>query len=76
MQFDAHASVLDDRLRWRELLLADRADEAMAVALQRLHVAEVVSWPWPAITHSDAPSLLRAVQVPIHPLILERLQKG
>jgi hypothetical protein len=35
-----------------------------------------VSWPWPPITHSDATSLLRAVQVPIHPLILQRVQKG
>ena len=76
LQFDAHLSVLGDRLRWCELLLADRADEAMAIALQRLRVADVVSWHRPAITHSDAPSLLRAVQVPIHPLILQRLQKG
>jgi CRISPR-associated protein Csx17 len=74
--FANHVPVAGDLSRWRELLLAGRPDEAMAVALHRLRIAEVVSWPWPAITHSDPQRLLKAVQVAIHPLILQRMQKG
>jgi CRISPR-associated protein Csx17 len=74
--FANHVPVAGDQSRWRELLLAGRPEEAMAVALHRLRIAEVVSWPWPAITHSDPQRLLKAVQVAIHPLILQRMQKG
>ena len=73
--FDAHTPVHGDRSRWRELLLAERPVEAMAIALQRLRMAEVVSWPWPAITHSEPQRLLRAVQVPVHPVTLARLAR-
>lgn len=74
--FDAHSPIEGDRSRWRELLLADRPEEAMEVALHRLRVAEVVSWPWPAIAASDPQRLLRAVQVPVHPRTLGRAKAG
>jgi CRISPR-associated protein Csx17 len=75
--FDARSPVEGDRARWRELLLAGRPEEAMDVALQRLRVAEVVSWPWPCITASDPQRLLRAVAVRINPITLGRaLQRG
>jgi hypothetical protein len=51
--------------------MAGRNSEAMEVALHRLRIAELVSWPWPAITHSDRQRLLQAVRVSIH---LQRLQ--
>ncbi|MFM8524746.1 MAG: type I-U CRISPR-associated protein Csx17 [Cyanobacteriota bacterium] len=73
--FSAPTAVPGDRARWRELLLADRPAEAMAIALQRLRMAEVVSWPWPVITHSDPRRLLRTVEVPVHPMTLTRLRK-
>jgi hypothetical protein len=69
-RFDAHVPVEGDRARWRKLLGADRPEEAMEVALHRLLVAEVVSWPWPAIPGSDPQRLLEAVRVPIHPVAL------
>ncbi len=72
LPFPAPCPVAGDRARWRELLLADRPEEAMAVALHRLQVAEVVSWNWPLITSTDPHQLLRAVQVPIHPLTLKK----
>lgn len=75
-EFEAHNPALNDRERWRELLLAGRAEEAMAVALHRLRVAEVIHWPWPTITHCDPQRLLQAVAVPIHPLTLRRLCRG
>ncbi len=71
-RFEEHVPVEGDRARWRELLLADRPEEAMEVALQRLKIAEVVSWNWPAITGSDHQRLLRAVAIPIHPVSLGR----
>lgn len=75
--FDPHVPVKGNRARWRELLLADCPEEAMEVALNRLRVAEVVSWPWPAITASHPDRLLRAVQVPVHPKALGRaLRQG
>jgi CRISPR-associated protein Csx17 len=74
--FAPHVPVAGDRSRWRELLLAGRPEEAMAVALHRLRIAEVVSWPWPAITHSDPQRLLTSVQVAIHPAMLARLRQG
>ena len=49
-----------------------RPEEAMAVALQRLQNAEVVSWRWPVIANSDPQRLLRAVAVRIDPISLER----
>ncbi|MFO0077401.1 MAG: type I-U CRISPR-associated protein Csx17 [Cyanobacteriota bacterium] len=73
--FDAHSPVEGDRARWRELLLAGRPEEAMEVALHRLQVAEVVSWPWPAITTTDPARLLRAVEVRINPITLERAMR-
>ena len=51
--------------------MAGRSSEAMEVVLHRLLIAELVSWPWPAITHSDRQRLLQAVRVSIH---LQRLQ--
>jgi len=75
-RFDAHSPVEGDRARWRELLLAGRPEEAMEVALHRLRVADVVSWPWPAIAASDPQRLLRAVQVPVHPRTLGRAKSG
>ena len=74
--FNASTPVLGDRSRWRELLLADRPAEAMAIALQRLRTAEVVSWPWPTLTHSNPQRLLRAVAVPVHPVTLARLRQS
>ena len=72
-----HVPIKGDRVRWAELLLAGRTDAAMEVALNRLRIAEVVSWPWPAITGSDPYLLLRAVQVPIHPTAMGRaLRRG
>jgi hypothetical protein len=74
--FDAHSPVDGDRARWRELLLTGRPEEAMEVALHRLRVTEVVSWPWPAIAASDPERLLRAVAVPVHPRTLGRAKAG
>ena len=74
--FDAHSPVDGDRARWRELLLAGRPEEAMEVALHRLRVTEMVSWPWPAIAASDPQRLLRAVEVPVHPRTLGRAKAG
>jgi CRISPR-associated protein Csx17 len=74
--FDAHSPVDGDRARWRELLLTGRPEEAMEVALHRLRVTEVVSWPWPAIAASDPERLLRAVEVPVHPRTLGRAKAG
>jgi CRISPR-associated protein Csx17 len=75
--FAEHVPIKGDRVRWAELLLAGRPDAAMEVALNRLRIAEVVSWPWPAITGSDPYLLLRAVQVPIHPTAMGRaLRRG
>jgi hypothetical protein len=74
--FDAHSPVDGDRARWRELLLTGRPEEAMEVALHRLRVTEVVSWPWPAIAASDPERLLRAVEVPVHPHTLGRAKAG
>ncbi|MCX5953513.1 MAG: hypothetical protein NTZ40_08485 [Cyanobacteria bacterium] len=63
--FDAHVPIKGDRDRWQQLLLlAGRPAEAMEVALHRLRVAEVVSWPWHAIAASDPQRLLRTVQLP------------
>ena len=56
------------------MLLADRPEEAMEVALQRLKTAELVSWPWPAITQSEPQQLLQAVEVPLHPVTLQALR--
>lgn len=76
-RFDAHAPVRADRMRWQELLLAGRPEEAMEIALQRLRVADVVSWNWPAITATEPGRLLAAVRVPVHPVSLGRaLKKG
>ncbi|MFY8147698.1 MAG: type I-G CRISPR-associated protein Cas8g1/Csx17 [Prochlorococcaceae cyanobacterium] len=75
--FGEHVPVEGDRTRWSELLWAERPEEAMEIALHRLRVADVVSWPWPAITGSDPRRLLRAVEVPIHPKALGRaLRRG
>ena len=74
--FDAHSPVDGDRARWRELLLTGRPEEAMEVALHRLRVTDVVSWPWPAIAASDPERLLRAVEVPVHPRTLELAKAG
>ncbi|MFM8276447.1 MAG: type I-U CRISPR-associated protein Csx17 [Cyanobium sp.] len=73
--FPAHSPAFKDRERWREMLLAGRPAEAMAIALQRLRLAEVIAWPWPAITHSDPQRLAQAVAVPIHRLTLQRLRQ-
>ncbi|MEB3353800.1 MAG: hypothetical protein VKM34_06155, partial [Cyanobacteriota bacterium] len=75
LPFPDHIPISGDRARWKELLEANRPEDAMAVALQRLRVADVASWSWPAITHSDPQRLLRAVQVPIHPLTLRWLSR-
>lgn len=53
---------------------ANRPEEAMAVALQRLRAAELVSWPWPAIAQSEPQQLLKAVEVPLHPATLQALR--
>jgi len=74
--FDAHVPIKGDRDRWQQLLHAGRPAEAMEVALQRLRVADVVSWPWPAIAGSDPQRLLRAVQVPVHRRSLGRAKAG
>jgi hypothetical protein len=74
--FDAHVPIKGDRDRWQQLLLAGRPAEAMEVALQRLRVADVVSWPWPAIAASDPQRLLRAVQLPVHRRSLWRAKAG
>jgi CRISPR-associated protein Csx17 len=71
-RFDEHVPIKGDRDRWKQLLLAGRPEEAMEVALHRLRVTEVVSWPWPAIAASDPERLLRAVEVPVHPRTLGR----
>jgi len=76
LPFPDHIPISGDRARWKELLEANRPGDAMAVSLQRLRVADVVSWPWPSITHSDPQRLLRAVQVPIHPLTLRWLSRS
>ena len=72
-RFPPQVPIEGSRARWRELLLADRPEEAMAVALQRLQTAELVSWPWPAIAQSEPQQLLKAVQVPLHPATLQAL---
>ena len=74
--FDAHVPIKGDRDRWQQLLLAGRPAEAMDVALHRLRVADVVSWPWPAIAASDPQRLLRAVQLPVHRRSLWRAKAG
>jgi CRISPR-associated protein Csx17 len=74
--FDAHVPIKGDRDRWQQLLLAGRPAEAMEVALHRLRVADVVSWPWPAIAGSDPQRLLQAVQVPVHRRSLGRAKAG
>jgi hypothetical protein len=61
--FDAHVPIKGDRDRWQQLLLAGRPAEAMEVALHRLRVADLVSWPWPAIAAGDPQRLLRTVQL-------------
>lgn len=71
--FSPSTPIEGDRKRWRELLEAHRAEEAMAVALQRLRMAEVVSWPWPTITNTEPTRLLVAVQIPLHPKTLGQL---
>ena len=48
----------------------------MEVALHRLRVTDVVSWPWPAIAASDPGRLLRAVEVPVNPRTLGRARAG
>ena len=48
----------------------------MEVALPRLRMSDVVSWPWPAIAASDPERLLRAVEVPVHPRTLGRAKAG
>jgi hypothetical protein len=75
-RFGEHSPVEGDRSRWRELLLADRPEEAMKVALHRLRVAEVVSWPWPPICGSQPSRLLRAIEVPIPPVLLGRILRA
>ncbi len=74
--FDGHVPIKGDRDRWEQLLLAGRPEEAMEVALHRLRVTDVVSWPWPAIAASDPQRLLRAVEVPVHPRSLGRAKAG
>jgi len=74
--FDGHDPIKGDRDRWKQLLLAGRPEEAMEVALHRLRVTDVVSWPWPAIAASDPQRLLRAVKVPVHPRTLGRAKAG
>jgi CRISPR-associated protein Csx17 len=74
--FDAHVPIKGDRDRWQQLLQAGRPAEAMEVALHRLRVADVVSWPWPAIAASDPQRLLRAVQLPVHRRSLWRAKAG
>ncbi len=64
------------RDRWEKLLLAGRPEEAMELAMHRLRVCDVVSWPWPAITARDPERLLRAVEVPVHPRTLGRAKAG
>ena len=75
-RFDEHVPIKGDRDRWEKLLLAGRPEEAMEVALPRLRVTDVVSWPWPAIAASDPERLLRAVEVPVHPRTLGRAKAG
>ena len=75
-RFDEHVPIKGDRDRWEQLLLAGRPEEAMEVALPRLRVTDVVSWPWPAIAASDPERLLRAVEVPVHPRTLGRAKAG
>jgi hypothetical protein len=74
--FDEHVPIKGDRDRWQQLLLAGRPAEAMEVAMHRLRVADVVSWPWPAIAGNDPQQLLRAVQVPVHRRSLGRAKAG
>ena len=73
--FPEHAAVEGDRARWRALLQADQPDAAMEVALNRLRIAEVVSWPWPAICGSRPDLILRAVEVPMAWATLRRVLK-
>lgn len=75
LQFGEHVPIKGDRDRWRELLLAGRPEEAMAIALHRLQISEVVSWRWPAVTSSDPERLLRAVEVRINPVTLGRVMR-
>jgi hypothetical protein len=48
----------------------------MEVALPRLRMSDVVSWPWPAIAANDPGRLLRAVEVPVDPRTLGRAKAG
>jgi CRISPR-associated protein Csx17 len=75
-RFNEHVPIKGDRDRWKQLLLAGRPEEAMEVALHRLRVTDVASWPWPAIAASDPDRLLRAVEVPLHPRTLGRAKAG
>jgi hypothetical protein len=43
-RFDEHVPIKGVRDRWQQLLVADRPEEAMEVALHRLRVTEVVRW--------------------------------
>ena len=71
--FSPSTPIEGDKKRWMELLEAHRAEEAMAVALHRLRMAEVVSWPWPTITNTEPTRLLVAVEIPLHPKTLGQL---
>jgi CRISPR-associated protein Csx17 len=71
--FPERTPVEGDRARWRALLLTDRANEAMEVALLRLRISEVVSWPWPAISGTRPDLLLKAVELPIQWSALRRM---
>ena len=75
-EFHPERAVEGDRARWRELLLAGHAEEAMAMALQGLRSCGVVSWRWPVITHSNPQLLLRAVDIPLHATTLHALRCG
>jgi CRISPR-associated protein Csx17 len=70
------AAVSRDRERWRELLQAERPAEAMAVALHRLRMAEVVSWHWPLISATAPQLLLRAARVPVSRQALRALRRS
>ncbi len=72
-QFQKHVPVKGDRDRWRQLLLANRPEEAMAVGMQRLQTAEVMKCRWPVIAASNPKRLLEAVEVRIHPITIKRL---
>lgn len=75
--FPEHVPIKGERDRWKELLLAERPEAAMEVALNRLRIAEVVSWPWPTVTGTKSKLLLRAIEVPVHPIVMGRaLRRG